>query len=863
MISPLKRHAARISPRPLTLLNLMSLVSLGAWGCLSYDHEGLPPPDGAAPPSPLFSGAAVGAACAADSDCRDGLACEASVCAPRGDTAESAPCLRSDECAEGLRCGWAGFCVPEGARAVGEACGHDGECERGVECLRIGGIGGQCVAREGGVEGLPLGATCSASDVCAEGLICSSERGECLPGSLLLNPDAFRGVPCDLEGDLALPFGVRHALPGSGADFFATPFPTDLRVTGGQLDLSDYPVPGAAFSDKDLFSALLREVESIRAGWSRNPGIYLRFTRPLSESSVSELVSKHLRLVDLTTGEDHPFTAELLSDRNKYICHNALHMHPLWSRPLAGGHTYAAIVKRNVRSANEEPPAQLDALPMLLSATSPSGDDRAMWLRYGPLRDWLRAEGARFTTEDIAGAAVFTVREETDLFERGREAVWRADVPRFDGAPVLCEEGVVSPCATPGYAPPPAAPTQRDPRDCPERPHAAYHELHARVRMPIFQRGTLPYATADGDVELEGGAPRLTKYMSMCMAITIPKTAPMPEGGWPVVIYGHGTGGRFRAGAQLLGAGLSSLMTDGAPSPVAIVAIDQSMHGPRLGDDQTLSPGPLFFNVQNPKAARGNLIQGALDNFALVRFLKESPSLRGLSVEGVGEVRFNPNRLSYHGHSQGGTTGPLFAPFEDELTGAAFSGTAGGLIFSLLGKKEPYDATVGLRLTLQELNIDATHPALHIFQELFDDVDPLNFANKLYTSPHGDPIHALHIIGLRDNFTPDDGQRGFASASGGLVGAPAGDDGFAERVGLAPLGLASGELPLMGNVRGVGAEPITGVVTAFSPARGEGGADAYDGHFVAYRDADANAQLLRFLGDLSLGRLPTVVEGAE
>jgi hypothetical protein len=184
-------------------------------------------------------------------------------------------------------------------------------------------------------------------------------------------------------------------------------------------------------------------------------------------------------------------------------------------------------------------------------------------------------------------------------------------------------------------------------------------------------------------------------------------------------------------------------------------------------------------------------------------------------------------------------------------------------MFSLLGKKEPYDATVGLRLTLQELKISATHPALHIFQELFDDVDPINVAAQLYTEPHGDPLHALHIIGLRDHFTPDDGQRGFAAASGGLVGAPVGEGDFAERVGLAPLGLASSELPLMGNVRGVGAAPITGVVTAFTPARGEGGADAYDGHFVAYRDSDANAQLLRFLGDLSLGRIPTVVEGAE
>ena len=855
-------QALRTSRRVMAPLSLISLISFfGLSGCLNYDHEAVAVANGGEEPSGLFEGASVGVACDADEECRAGLTCTRDLCAPSGAVELGGACVRSDECEEGLRCGWAGFCVSEGTREVGEACGHNDECARGVSCERTGGIAGQCVPRPDGADGLALGEECEGSGLCAEGLVCSDQSGTCIPGSLLLNPDSFRGVACRPNIDAELPFGVRQALPHEEADFFATPFPNDLRIKGGKVDLSAYPTPGTAFGGVDLFDGLLREIERVRKGWSRNPGIYFRLTRPLQEDQRDPvaLADRYMRLVDLTTGEDHPFEAAALEGRNKYICHNALYMHPLWSQPLKAGHTYAAMVLARVRDEDGERPQQIESLPMLLGSSTPTDEvERTAWRRYTPLRDWIRDQGAQFYEEDIAGVTVFTVREASTIYAEGREAVQLADVPRFESAPVLCEEGVRSPCATPDYQPPAAAPSLRDPRDCPAQPSAAFHELHARVRLPIFQQGELPYAQEDGDIKFDGDRPKVSSYMGVCMAITIPKGVEMPEDGWPVMLYGHGTGGRFRAGAQLLGTPLSSLMIDDQPTPVAIVAIDQSMHGDRLGDDQSLSPGPLFFNVQNPKAARGNLIQGALDNFALVRFLKQSPSLQGLEVEGIGPISFNTARISYHGHSQGGTTGPLFAPYEDEITGAAFSGAAGGLIFSLLGKKEPYDATVGLRLTLQELDMDEYHPALHVFQELFDDVDPVNFAEQLYRTPHGRPIHALHIVGLRDVFTPDSGQRSYAAASGGTLGKqsnlPADFDLLED------LGLATSPYPIQGNIRAEGGLTITGAVSQFSPEL-VGGMVSYDGHFVAYRNQEANKQLLRFIGDLSRGDVPSVVDG--
>ena len=220
-------------------------------------------------------------------------------------------------------------------------------------------------------------------------------------------------------------------------------------------------------------------------------------------------------------------------------------------------------------------------------------------------------------------------------------------------------------------------------------------------------------------------------------------------------------------------------------------------------------------------------------------------------------ISFDRRKVAYHGHSQGGTTGPLFAPFEDRLNGVVFSGTAGGLMFSLLDKKEPYDATVGLQLVLQEFNLDRDHPAIHIFQEYFDDVDPINYAGQLNTQAAGNPIHSLHIYGRRDTFTPDSGQRSFAAASGATLAIP-------EEVGdefdyIDDLDVITQSFPVGGNVEIPSIGVFTALVVQHTPER-EDGQDLYNGHYVAYRDQVASQQLFDFLRDLSLGRTPIVSE---
>ena len=867
------RHAASRSisryPSRGALSLLLSLFALQLSACSEWVQAPQTTERDASVEAPaLFSGSAVGAPCAQASECRLGLRCEGGSCVPSGSSALDEPCIQSAECMEGLKCGWGGFCVAEGLSEEGNACSHNGECRRGLYCRLTGGLAGQCALPEAGAGSLH--ASCAETGECAEGLTCSPESQQCLPGSLLLNPEAFRGIPCDEAGEAALPFGARHLLPGSGGQFYDLPFPNDIRLRGDRPDLSGHPVPGAAFTARDLLKQLIERLEEEERGWSLNPAVYFRFTRPLDETF---LAAERIRFINLETNEEHPFEHSFVRERNKYQCGNILYVHPLWSRPLEPNTTYAVLVESYLKAEDGSSPEQLDALPQLLSDTVPAEEDaREAWRRYGKLRDWLNGPGD-ISRSSIAAATVFTTGSATPILVAGSRQVQETDIPRFVGRPTLCEEGTLSPCATPNYEPPAQSPNRRDPRDCPAEPHPDFHELHGLLRMPNFQRGTLPFEESGGDLRLEGERPQLLGYQEICVSLTIPKAQEMPPEGWPTLVFAHGTNGSFRSGAALIGADVSKLTVDGEAAGAVIVAIDQPMHGSRKGEDQSLSPGPLFFNVNNPGAARGNLMQGAFDVFALLRFVE------GFSQElpGAGQVRLNPERISYYGHSQGATTGPLALPFAEQLQGAALSGSAGSIVFSLIGKKEPYDSAVGLRLALQELELDEYHPALHIYQHYFDAVDPLNFARYWNReAPNGlpyQPLHTLQILGQEDRYTPASGQRALAGAAYHWLATPEPlPSGFDLMEDILVTGSA---YPIQENVR-QGAAPSTAVTVQYRPPIAapseaedeeglgvEGGETlpegfAYDGHFVAFRHPSARAQLLQFIGELSLGLAPQI-----
>jgi predicted esterase len=352
------------------------------------------------------------------------------------------------------------------------------------------------------------------------------------------------------------------------------------------------------------------------------------------------------------------------------------------------------------------------------------------------------------------------------------------------------------------------------------REDAAFHQLHGKVSNPIFQRGTRPYAEA-GDGTEGRLSPTVVSSEDVCVAIAIPKST-MPAGGWPVVIYGHGTGGDFLSG-------MGQVARDLAAKGIAVIGFDGMMHGPRQGLPPALrqDPGRLFFNASNPRAARDNVLQGAADIHNLIR-LPQALDLGGLQVGLTG--RFDASRIMYYGHSQGTVVGAPVLALNPDLRAAVFTGAGAEIGLTMVHKRKPNDVAALTRALFGDQTVTRLHPMIGLMSLFFGPSDAIPYAAIL---PQG-RVHFLHVYGRNDGFTPDVTQAALVRAGG---------------------------YPIVGEV----IAPIEGVQTIASPASAtlsgksvaaiqfqppiENGELAYDGHFVGTRDAMARTAIADFLDD--------------
>jgi len=653
-----------------------------------------------------FGGAGIGAACADPESppCRPGLACTGGRCKPSGAQQDGEPCLTAFECQKELTCGFGGFCVPEGVGVADAPCVSVSDCRRGYTCVPGAGLQGICAVPD--TTAGDVGATCVDLLDCRAGLSCASSSGRCVPGSLLLHPDVFPGVACPDERDA--PFGARGVVPAAeppDEDFLSTPFPSDLRVRDGRLDLAAFPVPGPGPLGFDALDASLRALEADAEGASRTPLIQFRFTAPLDEGSLAE----RIRIVAVDTGEVLPSVVSVDTAGTKYHCPHRLLIRPRPEILLAPATRYAVLLLKGIRSVDGREASPLDDLPALLDGSAARARPDT-----SPVVEALSA--ARTATElavrEIVGATVFTTRRATDLMAAVRTAA-RAAPARLAGEAFACGDEGSSPCETE------AAPG----RLC-GAPNPAFTEWHVVVDMPVIQGGTRPYLTPEtgGAVARQGDRVVVVDTEPVCAAILVP-TAPPPPGGWPVLVFAHGTGGGYRAHVDAL----ADLAADRV-----VFGYDGPMHGPRQGPPPFNDPGSLFFNLRNPAAGLGNAAQGVADLFALDRLLDGG----ALELPAGPSVPLDPARRVLWGHSQGGNAAALALAYPGGWRGGVLTGTGGGFADGLLGKRRPTDATVALQALLHSGEVDRDHPALDLIGQVFEPVDPLFYAREAGAHAH-------------------------------------------------------------------------------------------------------------------------------
>lgn len=601
--------------------------------------------------------------------------------------------------------------------------------------------------------------------------------------------------------------------PGGGAvpmvegdGFFDRPWPSDTRLLDGHPDLAGFPHEG----DYALVDDYLAAADMVD-GFGTNSPLYVRFEGaidpallPTPEESL-DLRRSNVLLLDVTPGsptrgEAVPLQFEWSPDATAWKPGNLLAAAPVFGFPLAPGTTYALLFR-----------APLVAPPPLgrpfVGSVSPLFADAADTVT-----------GLDLDPERFSLAVVFTTQD--PLAETARIA--RAIHEEIAAPPFEPELDLVA---------------SRD----------EYELYTGHVLLPVWQWGERPYHDAGGGFRFdEAGRPLVQQWERVEFALTVPH-GPMPEGGWPVVLYAHGTGGDQFTFCQT--GAVEEEGTVMAREGVAMIGVSQPLHGDRSTPDTNVDLDT--FNFYNPEAGRTNFRQGALDQVYLANLLTvRQPSF---TVDRKTNIRLDPRAVAFFGHSQGGLVGALATPFFDgQVRASGMSGAGGGLSMTILLRKDPVDIALILAALLEfdeDEALSTFHPVVGLVQTLVEATDPLNYAPAWYTLPAHDgavPTPILLTEGMEDAYTPPVTTEALAAAARAPIAGPAASD----PVALDLRGLSTLALPAADNAPTWDGGLVTAGLGQF-PGQG---------HYAIYDDRTARRFYRNFLVAALEGGAPVLDE---
>lgn len=503
--------------------------------------------------------------------------------------------------------------------------------------------------------------------------------------------------------------------------FWDAAWPADhRRDPDGTIAVADFPNP----YNVGLLDNYLAHLDGLQ-GFGNNAPIYFPFEGPLDPlrlptAAESVRPDSSLLLLDIDPaspwwGEAVPVQWTINPVESRYWPIHTLAVAPVFGFPLRPNTTYAAVITTGVA----------DPHPGFAEVWSV---EHPLHFRYAPLRDALFLRG--IAPSEVAVATVFTTGDPVDELARvARFVKERIDLPDLD---LPLEE---------------------------LRRYDHYVAYRTHYPSPVFTHGDRPYNTKGGGFRFResDGQPILAGWDDMRLAVCTPlDLSDPPEGGWPVVIYQHGTGGAYRGFCDSNG----SLETANRLAQRGIIGlgIDQPLHGTRNGGQP--QSDLANFNILNPESGVTNFRQGAVDAIYLAHVLAARPwTLR--TPDGQ-DVPLDPDRVMFMGHSQGGITGALATPFMGgDVKAAMLSGAGGGLSITIVERKDVLDFAQLVRDWLQFVEgeeVTTLHPVVGLIQTAVEVTDPLNYAPYWFAERGDWPDHAptpvLVTSGTRDAATP-------------------------------------------------------------------------------------------------------------
>ncbi len=609
------------------------------------------------------------------------------------------------------------------------------------------------------------------------------------------------------ELDLDVPMNTKIAL---------IPFPNEIYLSEGKIQLK------AAFSNPlGIFGKLLDNLRDETKGFGTSSSLYTSFNDAIDTSLLPQdggdslLDNASLSIIDIDPqspekGKRYPISWKYYEDATKYLPAHSLAIRLLEGINLRSSTTYALIISDQIAQSSE-------LFNMMLLESAPTDPKlSAIHAIYQPLRDFMKANPNKIPK--LSNASVFKTQDATSEMFQARDFIHTLD------RPIAREIRSVS---------------VQDGRE-------DFEIFDGRYSAPKFQEGTIPYQTEGGAIRFDDqGHPIIQGEEDLRFSMAVPLEQDMPEEGWPLVLYAHGTGGNYQSYFR---EGIADVLVR---QGLAVISMDQIHHGERDGGvcdqgDYSSCVSLLFFNFLVPLAGRDNVRQSALDLVSLMR-MSQTLEIPSELSQRQRSVKINPNKILFMGHSQGGLNGPIFLAIESEVKGGMLSGAGSNIAISIEQKTKPIDINRLVKIALGLPNdevLDRWHPALAVLQMFIDVGDGSNFGRFWFDSPRMNyqPKSIFMTAGLLDDYTPPDAI--FALAVSGRV--PLIEPVYQEIDALNFLNIPSAGVP-----------PFSGNV---ADRKATAGLAQYpdQGHFVIYDLPSAKERYSKFLKELANSPLPKI-----
>jgi predicted esterase len=634
------------------------------------------------------------------------------------------------------------------------------------------------------------------------------------------------------------------------SSFLDHPYPSDFRRDeAGLVRVKGFPNPRKV----PLLTTYEQVGDRLLDGFSTQAAGYVRFTGSIDPATLpadpqaGRDAAASVQLIDVDDaspekGQRRLVTLYYRDNDGSYWAPHTLAFIPTFGYPLRPRTRYAFVVTSAVKAAGGAELGRSATLDATLGLPGAAVDAKATALHdaWAPALANLQAAGIEAAT--IAHLSVFTTNDSTEELFKVRDDV-RNNFP----APTAADWKVTKPSQSP-------RPT--------DGPYDVYEGNYGP--SPDYQAGNIPFQKISdgGGFAFENGAPKVQRQFDLRFALAVPDEAacPMPAAGYPVVLYAHGTGGNYRS---FIGDRTAGAL---ARQCLASMGVDQIFHGTRPG----APTGPnaegevqlLFFNFQNPAAARTNNRQSAIDEVQRARLFTESSTTVPAAVSKTGkEIRFDPARVMFFGHSQGGQNGPLYLAADDSARGGVLSGSGSVLSITLLEKTKPTPSVAAAVKTLLTLKPDDNdelnplHPVISLAQSLVDPVDPIHYVGHIILDPRPGfaPKSVYQTEGVRPDFTGDSYTPPHSiEVQAVAMGLPLMTPSIHPVAEMSYGGPGPLTIPAEGVSGNLAGGLASGVLAQWQPTTG-------DGHFVVFDIAGATLQSALFcrnLADDPHGRIP-------